>query len=462
MESYSVGDGWILTIASSLLCVCGCMTVFIDDLYRILLPSCVTRRYPFKLQNNYNFSNGALAFSSGCLIFMSLYKMLPKAYAYLEKSNKDGEKKSEKLLNTYLFVSFFGGIFVCMNLNFILYIATSSSIIHCSHREDHDVPHSEHGSDYHTHLNSGEHDISPVTSTACCRNHNHAADGNISMAHSSEETTPLVHDRPKLKKSKSLLHYLNLAKKDKDYVGECKGYSSAELCLYNNHHSRNGIHYCEIPKLDNSTSSEHIFDGSSVHSYAEADHEDSPSEHISHPEDHHHHIQTPLSRLLLIGIQTTLAITLHKFPEGFITYVTGQTDKKLGFQIFLSLAAHNFTEGFLMCFPLYFSQASVSRMHAKIKAFAVSGLLGGLSQPLGALFGHFFLKYNGGDGNFQMSDMYQVFGITFAVTSGFLLYVALSMFGSATLFAGGNLNFVLYWCLAGIAVLSFSTTLTSS
>ena len=69
---------------------------------------------------------------------------------------------------------------------------------------------------------------------------------------------------------------------------------------------------------------------SHAHSHAHSSHARS---HRSHKIDHHHHVNSPLSRLLTIGIQTTLAITLHKLPEGFITYITSETNPQLGISI---------------------------------------------------------------------------------------------------------------------------------
>ena len=79
------------------------------------------------------------------------------------------------------------------------------------------------------------------------------------------------------------------------------------------------------------------------------------SHHSHYNHSHHHHVNTAHSRLLVIGIQTALAITLHKLPEGFITYVTSETNPDLGISIFLSLIVHNFVEGFSICLPLFYS-----------------------------------------------------------------------------------------------------------
>lgn len=53
------------------------------------------------------------------------------------------------------------------------------------------------------------------------------------------------------------------------------------------------------------------------HSHHGADDEDVEAGH-DHNQQHHHHV--PANAFLSIGLQTVLAIGLHKFPEGFITF----------------------------------------------------------------------------------------------------------------------------------------------
>ncbi|KFY35939.1 hypothetical protein V495_07964, partial [Pseudogymnoascus sp. VKM F-4514 (FW-929)] len=91
---------------------------------------------------------------------------------------------------------------------------------------------------------------------------------------------------------------------------------------------------------------------------------------------HHHHV--PENAFLNIGLQTSIAIALHKLPEGFITYATNHASPALGFSVFMALFTHNITEGFAMALPLYLALGS------RVKAMCWSSILGGVSQPLGA------------------------------------------------------------------------------
>lgn len=100
------------------------------------------------------------------------------------------------------------------------------------------------------------------------------------------------------------------------------------------------------------------------------------------PEDveaqHHHHVPNADQAFRNIGLQTSIAIALHKLPEGFITYSTNHANPSLGFSIFLAVFVHNITEGFALALPLYLS------LHSRAKAMLWASLLGGISQPLGA------------------------------------------------------------------------------
>ncbi|KAK6204337.1 vacuolar Zn-iron permease [Scheffersomyces amazonensis] len=528
-------QGWFLTALSSCMCLLGCLVIYLDDLYYFIMPKSITSRYGFNLNGNYSFLNASLAFSAGCLLFTSLFRLLPEALEYLKNSVTDEDpisETTERKLQFNLIVSYIVGTIVCVSFNTFLHYITSESVVHCNHGDheqdldnaDDNEPYHQNdhqtgsgSSNYHSHGHTHGHTHSHIHSHSHGHEHTHTNDGshnskdlicknpedpnspdssdtystnelnNVSdqhVDHSPEdldETTPLV-SPPPLRQRKSLIHYFTIHGDGTDDVGECKGYSSAELCLFQQHNSVNmeltssQLHFCEIPELRTSHHHQHLHqhqidtrDGNS--SMAESHHlqaTQSNASHLDHKSDHHHHINTPLSRLLLIGIQTTLAITLHKLPEGFITYITSETNPQLGVSIFLSLLFHNFTEGFSMCLPLYYSFTNGStKRNAKLKAIGISGLLGGLAQPLGALLGYLFINYNrdrlsdGKDGDIiDMESLDFVFGITLSVTSSFLTVIGLSMYGSAVSF-GGSLNSVMSWCIFGISIIGLASIATS-
>ncbi|CAK7268379.1 Zinc transporter [Sporothrix epigloea] len=151
----------------------------------------------------------------------------------------------------------------------------------------------------------------------------------------------------------------------------------------------------------------------------------------SHASPHHHHV--PANAFLSIGLQTVLAIGLHKLPEGFITFATNHANPALGFNVFLALFVHNIAEGFAMALPLYMALGS------RLRAIAWAALLGGLSQPLGAGCAAIWLKYlahrhasNGsrdGDSDDDPNTANgTAYGILFAITGGIMVAVALQLF----------------------------------
>lgn len=438
----NIKQGWVLILSSSLLCLLGCFIIFVDDLYKLILPKSFVKKHPFKLKEDFGFLICSLSFSSGCLIFTALNRLLLKSKEYLVASSLN-----EKLVQRYWVFSFLFGLLVYFLLDAILHLITSESVIHHSH----DLESNENGH----HATPDNYDESEIIRS---------------------ETSPLIP-----KKKFSFIHIFS-----NESVGECKGYSSAEACV----NDIKKLHYCELPisikgdtdllnsEVHSIHSHEHEHDHNHDHEHHHThDHYHGRSDNHSYVEDnfdieegnlsrqksrislasdHHHHISTPLSRLLMIGIQTTLAITLHKLPEGFITFVTSEADSKLGIEIFLSLLVHNFIEGFSMCLPFYylFSNSNASS-YPKLKSILIGGGLGFISQPLGGLLGLLFLSYT----NYNLKDLNFVFGLTMAITSGFLTVVALSMFGSATAFNGRLLSMVTLWTLVGMGVICISSLL---
>ncbi|KHN99667.1 vacuolar Zn-iron permease [Metarhizium album ARSEF 1941] len=165
---------------------------------------------------------------------------------------------------------------------------------------------------------------------------------------------------------------------------------------------------------------------------------------------HHHHV--PTNAFLSIGLQTSIAIALHKFPEGFITYATNHANPTLGFNVFMALFVHNISEGLAMCLPLYMALGS------RWRAIAWSAVLGGLSQPLGAGAAALWFKVA------QRSNMTPnalVYACLFAVTSGIMVSVALQLFVEG-LSLNHNRNLCIFFGFLGMAVLGLSNALLAA
>lgn len=165
---------------------------------------------------------------------------------------------------------------------------------------------------------------------------------------------------------------------------------------------------------------------------------------------HHHHI--PKNAFLAIGLQTSIAIALHKLPEGFITFATNHANPKLGFLIFMALFLHNITEGYALALPLYLA------LESRWKAILWSSLLGGISQPLGAGVAALWFQIAG---KTDMAPGETVYGCMFAVTAGVMTSVALQLF-SESLDLAHNGDLCVTFAFIGMGILGLSFALTAS
>ncbi|KAK5664094.1 hypothetical protein OQA88_309 [Cercophora sp. LCS_1] len=162
---------------------------------------------------------------------------------------------------------------------------------------------------------------------------------------------------------------------------------------------------------------------------------------------HHHHV--PENAFLSIGLQTVIAITLHKFPEGFITYATNHASPSLGFNVFMALFVHNIAEGFSMALPLYLALGS------RTKAIAWSAVLGGLSQPLGAGIAALWFKV-ANRSDFSIDNT--AYACLFAITAGIMTSVALQLF-IESLSLNHNRNLSLLFAFLGMMLMGLSSAL---
>ncbi|KAG8531469.1 uncharacterized protein KY384_003098 [Bacidia gigantensis] len=169
----------------------------------------------------------------------------------------------------------------------------------------------------------------------------------------------------------------------------------------------------------------------------------------AHDASHHHHV--PSNAFLAIGLQTSIAIALHKLPEGFITYATNHANPQLGFSVFMALFIHNITEGFAMALPLYLA------INNRFQAMLWSSLLGGVSQPFGAGVAALWFKL-AGTGGMKPGDT--VYGCMFAITAGIMASVALQLF-QESLTLTHNRHICTAFAFIGMGILGVSHALTA-
>lgn len=189
------------------------------------------------------------------------------------------------------------------------------------------------------------------------------------------------------------------------------------------------------------------------HPFSGAQRSDSTTSHPhsdNHGQEHHHHV--PTNAFMSIGLQTSIAIALHKAPEGFITYATNHANPTLGFAVFMALFIHNISEGFAMSLPLYLA------LNSRLKAIIWSSFLGGVSQPLGAGIAALWFKLAQSSKLGEPNE--SVYGGMFAVTAGIMTSVALSLF-SESLSLSHKKGICIVFAFIGMGVLGISSALTA-
>lgn len=119
-------------------------------------------------------------------------------------------------------------------------------------------------------------------------------------------------------------------------------------------------------------------------------------------------------KLMRTGLFTALAIGIHNFPEGLVTFIAALEDPNLGIAIAIAVALHNIPEGISVSVPIFYATGKRS------KAFVYS-LLSGMSEPVGALIAYGVLRLLTGGGEFSPV----VTGALFAVVAGIMVYISL-------------------------------------
>lgn len=159
--------------------------------------------------------------------------------------------------------------------------------------------------------------------------------------------------------------------------------------------------------------------------------------------------QNTSKQFLSISLTTALAITIHKLPEGFLTFTTTHMNPKLGFSVFTSLALHNITDGFTLSLTLYLAFKN------RLKSVLLSSLLGALSQPLGAIISLILFRHQNDD-DIEIGSIY---GILPAGTAGMLWVVGMQMAIEAVKI-GGSEKMVIGWSVFGLSVVGIGYVLT--
>ncbi|RPB02230.1 hypothetical protein L873DRAFT_497860 [Choiromyces venosus 120613-1] len=435
--------GWILACASGAACVLGSSIICLDTVLRFL----PFRRFQnFSIRESSTFLAASLSLSFGVMFFSALYGMLPKSKEYLLTSGLTPAAASAILMAAFL-----GGVGGLQIVSELLHYCLPSSIVSC---------------DEHGRVNT--------------RRRGWGGDRDEGGRGRRDERAPLL-GRQTSVVSKISVSVSNL-------VRGCVGSAEGKCYGFSDHDCEQkcagervipGSSGSESPSYRDEEGGDHVLLGRDLErSYGSIPHEAAPIHHEPHHHDHHQHLHphgrprrgrsaistTTLpdgdadagpsapghhhvadNQFLSIGVQTSIAIAIHKIPEGFITYTTNHANPTLALPIFLAIFIHNITEGFAMSLPLYL--ALKSRSYAILWA----SLLGGLSQPLGAGIAALGMRHGGG----EVEGHERGYGVLFAITSGIMCSVGLQLFSQAVgLHHGKRVPFV--WAFLGMGIVGIS------
>lgn len=62
-----------------------------------------------------------------------------------------------------------------------------------------------------------------------------------------------------------------------------------------------------------------------------------------------------------VGLKSAIAIGIHNFPEGMVTFMTSLMDPAMGLSIAVAIAMHNIPEGIGVAAPIYFATGDKKR-----------------------------------------------------------------------------------------------------
>ncbi|KAK3357576.1 Zinc/iron permease [Lasiosphaeria hispida] len=500
--------GWIMCIVSGIACTFGATIVCVDALVR-LFPG----KKDFRIQDSNAFLACSLSLSFGVMIFSALYSMLPSAMCYLAKAEWD--RQSAGFLTMSCFIGGFVGIQIISRVVH-QYMPSHIVDCDHTHKEHFDEfepdPHSRHPSRASRHRRRS---VRTISSRSMTEVNGHATEFTPLLVPEGEQNGHSVHPEPhrhissrgeaiphfhgsrahapaQIRRSslRELRSFVKSFVKDRphkahcDESDSCYGYSepcgqecdklktTSALSSRSGALQRTNTGTTLYPHLeptddvpedyeDGATISPgsplrhanhtHPHSHSHLHTHSHTHSQDPTSEYTADAQQQHHH-HVPENAFLSIGLQTVIAIALHKFPEGFITYATNHASRSLGLNVFMALFVHNIAEGFSMALPLYLALGS------RLKAVLWSSLLGGLSQPLGAAVAVLWFHIADNRSEFGIDNV--AYACLFAVTAGIMTSVALQLFVES-LSLNHNKNLSIFFAFLGMIMLGLSNALVT-
>ncbi|EFQ99136.1 hypothetical protein MGYG_02148 [Nannizzia gypsea CBS 118893] len=463
-------QGWIMSCISGIACALGSGLICVDVIAQYF------GKKDFRIAESDVFLSSSLSLSGGVVLFTALYSMLPASKNYLTRAGY-----SPQLAAYTLIVLFLSGIIVINIFSTLLHRWMPSHVVSCGH--SHSQPHKAHDIEQ---IADTTHNAQPeTTETTPLLPHSHGGTRSSGQSDPHQHTgASHQHGVGTLNKSsvtaqlsEQLNRIMGGSSKPSCANGKCFGVSQAcglecrklrvqvepgevtdvTILTQPATNDREATHHPTAGTAEEAGSghlTEQVVLGTSASTATTAYAPSPPSE---QPSAHHHHV--PQNAFLSIGLQTSLAIALHKLPEGFITYATNHTNPALGWSVFVAISIHNITEGFAMSLPLYLA------LRSRLKAIIWSSLLGGISQPAGAGIAALWIwgssKYNRpiGEGH-PDGPSSAVYGCMFAITAGVMTNVGLQLLAESMMLSHRR-GLCIGFAFAGMGIIGLSFALTA-
>ncbi|KAF7594544.1 hypothetical protein BBP40_008991 [Aspergillus hancockii] len=447
--------GWVMSGVSGVACILGSAMICVDVLFRRF-----SKQKSFEIVHNNGFLSASLCLSAGVMLFTSLYSMLPTSQEYLIRAGWSPTTAAYSLIGLFL-----AGVIIIRLLSALLHHYIPSHVVGCVHSHEPNAssadPERGH-SHYDAHHPEGN-TVWTERSPLLMRSSKSSPAVPFAGSEGNPQTVAFPAGPWRVRLSRRLSRLVGV-KPQCDKSGPCYGFSQAcghecsktligpEVSVVDDAGThtipvRLDVEQPEVPGADSPLISPRNELPDYLSSSA-ADADDAPKP----GSQHHHHV--PQNAFLSIGLQTSIAIALHKLPEGFITYATNHANPKLGLTVFLALFIHNISEGFAMALPLYLA------LHSRGKAIFWSSLLGGVSQPAGAGLAVLWIWGTGSPAGDGTDPSWAVYGGMFAATAGVMTSVALQLF-SEGLGLTHNRGMSIGFAIAGMGIMGLSFALTA-
>ncbi|KAJ5990663.1 hypothetical protein N7522_010870 [Penicillium canescens] len=500
--------GWVMSAVSGVACVLGSAIICVDFVVQTL-----SHRKSFQIANSSNFLSASLCLSAGVMLFTSLYSMLPNSKEYLTRAGFSPSVSAYIL--TGLFVA---GVVVIRIVSSFIHRFIPSHVVDCAHTHGESENDPERGEsrveDEHSHNHKNGHtERTPLLRPA--EQVSFKSTPAVVQRSQQIEPTPARRESVRAMLTRRITALMGGVKPLCDEYGPCFGVSQTcgrectkvlppatvvaavvspahlpvrqsisapleseipqgesdvgvntttgepEAGYFDTVAAHHTLHPCVASSSTSQTHdchSEHMRPSHSEQRYhddprSHGDNVDSGRPKAAGGNPHHHHV--PQNAFLSIGLQTSLAISLHKLPEGFITYATNHASPTLGLTVFLALFIHNIVEGFAMALPLYLA------LNSRWKAMFWSSLLGGISQPAGAGIAALWIWSTGQRGSGDATGpSWGIYGGMFAATAGVMTSVALQLF-SEGLGLTHRRSMGIGFAVAGMGLMGLSFALTA-